>query len=393
MGVRAGFLTRVEAGRLEFRRVSIARSIAGVIILVLAWGLFHIAPDPGARASSGTTISAWISYPAALAAAAAGLALLVYRSGITFDRARDDIHTWWGLPKPVRTQRSALSNYREVAVQREVRTTHTNNGSSRTIVFAVRLNAPGDADALEIAAPKDAMAARGLGETIARACGLPLRSVMSSAGSHTLRQPEELDWSLRQQIEARGQSPDEPVEPPRSRLVVSPDGNRRVVDLPSIGLLRGGLGISLLALPGAFMFVGFALSALDDAPPIFVATFCMFAALPFLIGLWAGLTRGLRTEQLRVDAGELSVERRSPLGTRKTTVPSMLIEEASWSPSAPSILGSLVASGGVTLVTDERLIEFGRGASDAEREYLVQLIEHAVCLGTAPPSTPTTARL
>ncbi len=139
--------------------------------------------------------------------AAVGIGLMFGRSGKTLDRRADTLTAWWGLLVPFRRKEHRLSAFERVTLSREIR--HSKN--STYTVYPVRLEGAG-VPKVTLEEPRDMNAARALGEEAAKFLGRPLAD--SSTGSQVVRQPGELDESLRERARRTGERPQVPPPSP-----------------------------------------------------------------------------------------------------------------------------------------------------------------------------------
>ena len=53
MGLRHGYVTATDGGRLEFRRIGVARSLFGLLILLLSWVFYTVMSNVGLESKGG----------------------------------------------------------------------------------------------------------------------------------------------------------------------------------------------------------------------------------------------------------------------------------------------------------------------------------------------------
>lgn len=347
----------------------------GVVLLCLAAGIACLGGTGLLREASGGPAPAATVAVFVAVFGAPGLALLSHVSGIDFHRLRGEAERWWGFGSVWKSRRIALTAFDSIDVRKVVR---SNGKNGSTTVYPVRLHG---AEPVSVHECRDPVTARSLAEELARYLELDLRSTLH--GEETVRPWRQLDWSLRRRILSTGEAPPRPEPPCGSRLTVTAAGNGFDVTAPGVGLLRSGMLLVALAAPAPVLFLAFGATSLRDAPPLFLALFVGFALLPLPVLALTALRRAGRSETLVLRRDKVTVEHLGPLGAKTSwSRPSDAIEEITVSTPVGSALAGLIATGGVTLVTDAGACELLRGASDEERAYVRDLIAHVICGGS-----------
>ncbi|MDX1681586.1 MAG: hypothetical protein R3336_00565 [Phycisphaeraceae bacterium] len=363
---------------LTIRQPAVARTVIGIgligIGLLVGWAVDagHL-KDP----ETGRALATWQAVLFGSIPVALGVAVGAFRSGITIDPRHNRVVTWSGPLFPLFSNEHELGDSRRVTVSREVRGGNSSNSSSKT-VYPVKLVFDAGED-IELAAETRPDRSRRLAERVARCAQLPMRNQMTD--DVVDRQPHQLDWSLRQHLLADGDPPPLPTAPDGSTVktqAAADDPTARAIELPPIGLARSGLVLALPALPMlAFPFLFF---GGDSGPsPLFLAGVIGIVAVPILgVMVWAA-NRALTRTTLQVSPRELEIRRRGPLWRRTRRYSADDIEALSVESPSDHPLAGLVASGGLHIVTDERVEDVGRGCSAADLEYAADLIRHVVC--------------
>lgn len=304
-----------------------------------------------------------------------GTLIAFTRSGLRVDTHHRTVTPWWGVLVPMFKTEHRIDSVREVHVSREVRQSSSGNGkrSSKT-GYPVRLILENN-DRTEISAPGDMVQARVLGEAVAKAGEWPMHH--SAAGASIIRQPDQLDWSLRQHLLHESTAPSETTAPVATALSIERDRNGYVVQIPAMGM-KSGIMLAGLMLPMAIIPVLFFMRGGSGPPlPFIVLAGAVFGVLILGIVLWM-VHRTVLTTELRITPEELTIVRRVPWWKSIRTLRCDDIEElAVTSPS--SRLSAIIASGGVTAVMDNRIEEFGRGLESADLNHVADLIRSTVC--------------
>ncbi len=378
MGLRDGYRVETSGTHFALRRVSIGRIGLGAVLALVALAIGEAARRGALHVADGSPFPLWITGLAVCATGLPALALILYRSGITVDGARGSVVTWWGLGSLCgignwrRTERHALDALDHVTVSKEVRS-NGGNGGSRT-VYVVRLIGEPLIHVLTFSSP---LPARQLAERLAQATNRPLRSTL--VGEAVVTAPERLDWSLRERLIADGDVPEEPTQPPRSRLRVHADGARRVIAVPAPGMLRAGLGLAALALPGEVAALGLAISFFGDASPAVLAVIVAVVLAPLAVVVALVAPHGLRRTRVEITPDTLRVEHAWPWRRELLHMEVAVLEELSETPIRKHPFAGLVLQGGVTAISDNAFLQLTRGLSEPDQTYLATLVRHVVC--------------
>jgi hypothetical protein len=339
-------------------------------IPLLTFGvLLAVAPLLGEAAlEEGLPPSLLITVPFGLLFAALGTLLVFGRWGLDIDRAHGTVARWWGLFVPIRRAERRLDGFDRVVLSEEV----TEVGGHENMTYAVRLAGGGQPmDLQHTIAPQ---AARLEAEAIARFTDLPLHD--ETGDEALVRQPGELDESVRERALREGEKRE--LEPPSedSPVCCRLEGHTMVLQLP-----RRRLGLAgwwaVVVFFAAWVTPVSAVLVLQaerigstGAGLVFLGALALVFLVVPVLGLLAGLLRHLTTrETLRVSPSTVRLERSWLLGRQEMHLPGADLEEIRCTPES------------VDLVSDEQTIEVGIGLEPEDLRWLESVI-HAVV--TAP---------
>lgn len=315
--------------------------------------------------------------------AAVGAGLVLGRGGKTIDRRRGTATTWWGLLVPFRSKDIPLSDFDRVAIAREVR----RSKNSTYTVYPVRLTGPGDAK-VTLEEPQDKNKARALGEEIAKL--LELKLADGSMGATVVREPGELDESLRDRVQRTGERPEVGAPPPGMRSVQSVEGDTLAFEIPPTGfkpvhLIPMCIG---LAVPVFVYFMFFRHFPGGDKTPgavryLFLAFFVVFfVALPILATFGMALSSAKKRARVEVSPRELRVTEIGLVRSRTKAIPTDELEElkvASAKEMAEQRSSGALAGGDVLVARSDKMsLTFGTGLSRAELEWMRAVIWNVV---------------
>lgn len=156
----------------------------------------------------------FLGVPLGLVFTLVGTGLVFGRSGMTIDRSRRTVDRWWGLVGvPFKREQTRLDDVDAVTVTREIR-----RGDKRSYtVYPVRLS--GAVTSINIDEPQDPAKARAAAEKLAEFLQMPIRD--SSTGREQVRQPDDINLSLRERVRQKGLSVEVPDAPARLKSKVT----------------------------------------------------------------------------------------------------------------------------------------------------------------------------
>jgi len=339
------------------------------------------------ESDSGGPPPLYFAIPFGLIFASVGAAIMFGRAGIDIDSRASTITQWWGLLVPFKRTTTPLDDVSTVTISREVR----RSKNSTYTVYPIRI--AGKDNKIDIEEPRQYAKARRRAEEVAKFLDFGIED--SSTGKTVVREAGTLDMSLRDKVRASGDRPARPPEQPAgSRVAVSSAGSQATFDIPAPGLgIAGGIavavGLVFACIPffffGGVIFTTDIIEEIGRAWPVFIF-FGVFTLI------WLGGTLGFVLSTVRratarghlvVDPREVTLELRSRLGTRTVTISAAELEELDLvgldDPRIPASMRSLVgADERVVARADRAEIEFGRGLSHAELEWLAATVRFIV---------------
>ena len=336
------------------------------------------------EADSGKPMSAAMALLFGGVFATVGTVLMLGRGGKTVDRRAGTVTTWWGLLVPFRSKEWALTDFDMVRIAREVR--HAKNASYT--VYPVRITGPGDAK-MTFEETRDRAKARALGEEVAKF--LELKIADASMGSEVVREPGELDESLRDKAQRTGGRPEVGTPPPGMRSVQSVVGDTLAFEIPATGLRAGHMfTMAIGLLIPAFVYFVFIRQILgeENMPGAMKAVFVgvllvIFVGLP-LLSTWGGaLSSARRTARVEVSPRELRVTERGLLRTSSKAIPTDELEElevvrASDIGGQRSKAGMVGKDPVIVARSDKASLTFGAGLSRAEVDWMRAVVWNVV---------------
>lgn len=307
--------------------------------------------------------------------AALGAGLMFGRGGKELDRRTDSLTAWWGLLVPFSRKTYCLSDFERVALSREVR----RSKNSTYTVFPVRVHGPGGVK-VTLEEPRDANAARALAEEVAKFLSRPLAD--TSLGTEVVRQPGELDESVRARTRRTGERPAVPLPPAGQRCRTRVVADTLCVEMPPRGVSTRHAVFGVLAAGiAAFFLLAMVLPiALDERMPGGVKAFAiafigfLFIAVPLLLALWSAARAARLRKAVEVSPRELRVITHSVLRDRTVVIPCDELEELAIVPVG-TVPGALAGRGEAILARSDRATAcFGEGLSHDELLWLRAVI-------------------
>lgn len=321
----------------------------------------------------------WMMVPFGAVFATIGAALVFGRRGVIVDRRRKEVRTWWGLLVALGGTERQLEEFTGVRLTREVR----RSDKSSYTVYPVRLG--GGGKPVSLGEPRDATAARKLGEELAKFVGLPLEDATS--GSVVRREAGHLDESVRDRARRTGRKLEIPPPPPGMKTQVSFQGDATVLEIPPAGFHPAYLVIFAVVLIFPAIIGGFMIHPIlgekseDPFRWVFVGFLSLFALVPVLIFAGVVLRAAKRRTKVTVSPGEVTVETSGIGLTLKVTLPADEIEELlvrDLPPQMAKFAAMKRGAGGIVLRTDRKGVSFGAHLSGDELRHLKGVIESVI---------------
>ena len=309
-----------------------------------------------------------------------GGAFVFGRSGMTFDKRIGKLSTWWGALGWQSKTEYDLDDIKLVALSREVR----GSGKNRRTVYPVKLegNFP---QPIELEAPGMANEARGLAEDIGKFLDLGMRDV--SSGSEVMREAGTLDYSIRERYEAEGYRPELLDRPMTAKSTHNPMGSTHRIKIPPTGFTCGSyvqIGIGLLFC--SFFGVGFIPVFFEKDMPtevrfIIIGVMFLFVSIPFLAIVGTAVSGAKQSSDIEVTPMKFVVETKGIFTTSREEIPANELEELEIAGRVPGHANLAVMFGGQSIMirSDKKTIAFGSGLENEELEWIVSIIEVALC--------------
>lgn len=304
-----------------------------------------------------------------------GFGVMTFRSAKEFDPRRRKWRVWWGFVFPWRVREGDFDDVERIEMTREKRTKSSGSGSNRTtrtvIVFPVRVHLKGG-EPIDVKEPEDFLEARGLAERISKAAEKPLHD--RSGEQLVVTQPDELDMSIREKVRRRGEPLEIPPEPAQKRSKYEIDGTTVRFVLPPPGMGQAVVGILVATAPAVFVYFIFFRHFLgEEGMPgavryIFMAFLGLFIIIPALAG-FSIVTKALGSgAEVEASPDYVRLRRKGLLGWRTTELSADDIEEV-------AVRGLSTGGREIVVVSDEKVISFGRMLEDGEKRWVAKVIE------------------
>jgi hypothetical protein len=341
-------------------------TLFGLPFLLGGLGVIYAGFNGSIQMESGGPAPIYFYLPFGGIFATVGALISFGRAGKRLDPARRQVIEWWGfLFVPLRQTVRDWDDFREVVLRKEI---IRSKNSSRT-VFRVYLE--GDGEPLMVDSVETFLESRRQGEKAAKCIKLPLRD--KASGSDTVRQPDELDISLRDQMLKEGRELELTAPPTDSRSSYTMDEQKVVFELPPTGfqiphILRIGFSAFVFVIVTVF-FVAPMSRDFSGAPAfvkvVMLVIFCLFL-LPLLGGIFNGVKGALSRRRVTLDQQALEVDIRSPLGGSVQKIPLQQLEELE------------LVHGGLALEarSDDVVVRLGEGLKVQEVLWLKNTIEY-----------------
>ncbi len=275
--------------------------------------------------------------PFGLVFALVGAGLMFGRAGIVIDKRSRTVTRWWGLLVPFKSETFPVEKVKAVTISREVRTSHSSKGGSRSYtVYPVRL--AGAAKPVDVEESRDYEKARHRAEEVAKFLEVGLED--SSTGEKVVREAGTLDESLRDRYRREERPRERPEVPAGCRILSGASGSEATFDIPPKGfavieIIGMVLGAAFAFVPLIFlgpMFFGSSDSEGFDIEKmwplaVFLGVF-MLLWLGFPLVMIVGtIKKATARVRLTVSPRELRLERRTFLGTKALLIPADELEE------------------------------------------------------------------
>lgn len=321
-----------------------------------------------------------------------GAAFVFGRRGVFFDKRTGMATSWWGLLIPFKKTEHRLDSLKRVALSSEIR----RNKNSTYTVYPVRVEHSGKA--IHISEPKDSQKARTKAEEVAKFLNLPLAD--STAGTVKVRAADELDQSIREQVQKKGETIEVSAPPVDCRIRHRLTEGKLTLEIPKVGVpgiaVAIVLPIVLLPLGFAAFFASSFLGDFKDAPllfKVFAGVFVSLFILPVALVLGRFFLRSQSAEHVTVTPDQLELKLVSPMGARVKSIPADELEEfdlqsnpgaavaSNGQPVPPfvqSIVGFLGGGGAMIARSDRQTLTFGTGLTEEEARWMHSLIKRVL---------------
>lgn len=350
---------------------------AGLFVMSLPW------TTSSAQWQGGQQAPWFFLVPFGAIFALVGAALSFGRRGAVLDRRQGLLITWWGLLVPFRTKQRKLEAD-AVRLNTEVR----RSDKSTYTVYPVRLQYRGKAF-YTVGEPQVMKEARASAEQMAKFLNIPLED--ETAGTKVVRAPDELDMSLRERLQKKGEDAKElPPQPENLRAAYDADGDSLLVTVPPTGLtvihkiaVVVLLGVGLL---GGALLLGFSAFG-SGGPSFFDWIMAAFMAFPVLGMVASILHSAKKSTELRaspdgLELVELGLRRKKrfmPVNELEELLITSVVgmQKSGQGPGLGAFLGGMDKET-VVARSDKDTFTFGSGLSREELEWLKALIEKAL---------------
>ena len=319
---------------------------------------------------------------------------------------------WWGLGIPIKAKEYNLGFFNRITIGRERR----KSGNSSRTIYPVKLEGYEGTIPIEYDDPGEYEEARRIGEELAAFLRVNLED--SSSGKTIVRESSRLDESLRQRLKRVNEKP-EPVSPPcKMRSNVLERSGVVSIEIPSEGLKA----VHLLHIVPALVFAScvyfFFFRNFLELPAPGIIRYVLggiivvfFILAPMCVSFGHALDQVSKRYTIRVNSDRLSVQEQRFLKSKRTEIPldeleeleivqtDMTLDPAEYekrrgspltgqdelrmqrmldSNSFLSKLMKFLARSRIVARSDRQSIEFGKGLSGEELQYLHNLVLRAI---------------
>jgi hypothetical protein len=342
-------------------------------LIFLAVGLGGILIGLTSSASNSASISFQIFLPSIFALV--GLAISFGRRHIYGDKNSRRLSCWWGIGGLGIKSEYDVSQSNLVSVKQETR----GSGKNRRTYYVVYVSAICDEEQkpCEAAPLRDYCEARQVGEALSRFLNIPLCDYIAGGGLN--RDPETLDWSIRERFTNEGRTPEFPELPNESKIKHVAEGHSHRLILPPRGLCFGTIIESSLFAIGAIFLLPMAVGILyllntDKSLPSSISHGGT-AIILIAIGLGAlRLGRNLWDSinghcEILVSRDRLVIESHGMLSVSTNEFSAEKIEEVLPAMFAKELL----------IRSDEQKVSIGSGLDQSDLCFIRGCIEYALC--------------
>lgn len=317
-----------------------------------------------------------------------GLWFILIRAGTLLDRRTRTVYSLSGPLGLIRRARASFDDVRAVKIRKVVFERRPSGvgmsqqfGKSRHVNYPVELITNGRK--IELMIPMTYRAARRSAEGAAKYLGVGIEDATS--GETVSREAGTLDESLGEQLHRSGVVVEVAAPPAELEPLVSCEEGQWLIERPAISFQKEHkylLGIT--ALVGLFGATGFAgMEVLEDGPAdmadVMESALLAFA-LPVGIGLAIVLRALCSSEVITMSAQGLTVCKNFAGLKRRISLPAQQIEQVEIdrhsSDEKDNALFRVLGLGPtVRVVSDQRAVQFGSGRTDAELQWMANLLK------------------
>jgi hypothetical protein len=154
------------------------------------------------------------------------LVFLLARKGLVLDKGRGEILKWYGLLIPMKTSTLRTEEFDKVKIIKEEKRTK----NSKVIFYPVKLVKKNTEDSFTVDTFTNYHEGRVFAEKIALFFELPLHD--ESTGQLQIRQPADLNKSIKQLAKEKGEKVELPAMPPNMTASVKQDGEGIIIEIP-----------------------------------------------------------------------------------------------------------------------------------------------------------------
>lgn len=338
-------------------------------------------------ANNKTDAPLWFFFIFGAIFASIGTIFTLGRRGLFLDKRMNIVTTWWGLLIPFKTSTYDLTQFTKMTITKEVR---KSKNSSYT-VYPVRLVGE---ESISIGENREYHASRKLAEEIAKFIGISVAD--STSGTEMIREAEELDETIREKVQKKGEIKEIPPAPPNMKLQYNIEGNEIHFEIPRIGwhpLFYIPIGF-ILFFSVIFYFVFFQEILQSDMPLIGKMIVSSFLLIPEIIIFGAMYRFASKTTLVDVSPERLSVTEKWALGSKTQSIPTNELEELQIIANAPAnfqkanlqtadmqkVQNIIGVFGGAEILasSDSVVVKFGSSLPAPELQWMFAVIESTV---------------
>lgn len=362
-------------------------SLFGLPFLIAGIGVIGFA---FAAPSSGGKPPPWfVIIPFGSIFVAVGGAITFGRAGVVIDKASHTITTWWGLLVPMHKKTHPLAAYDRVTVSREVR----RSKNSTYTVYPVRIES--DDHRISYCEHQDPLKSRQEAETVAKF--LQVKMVDGSHGEEIVREPDQLDESLRDRALRTGEALELPDPPATMRTQCQVEGRSMILTIPPRGMNLGSLllFVPAIAIPLVVAAVMGPTVFGDRAPGIVKIVFGVFFGvffflLPLTVFAGLALRNARRSYEISVSPDMLRVREQGLFRAKVVEIPSDELEELILPlgpgrsdiervpKAARNLLLATGRSPGIQAMSDRTTVKFAQGLPAEELRWIHAVISQIV---------------